>query len=153
MAGFQVSTEGRGPGARLSQQSEGMGGMISLLGTEGELTTFVGHGDLTPRELLKAYASFLERAPSQLVLWDLTGARLPRNASDVAIWGFAVMTGRLVSGRRVTGKTAIVCSCPGDLGVVHTLLTFLQIAGYPVPVKEFTDVRTARCWLAEEPSA
>jgi hypothetical protein len=68
-------------------------------------------------------------------------------------WELAVMAALLASGRRPTGRTAIVCSCPEDLGLARTLLARLRIVGYPVLVKEFTDVETARSWLMEADGA
>lgn len=127
--------------------------MISLRGREAELTTFVGRGDLSIPELLEAYSSFLLRVPSQLVLWDFTEAKLTGERDDLAMWRLAVMAVRLAKGRRTTGRTAIVCSCPEDLNHAGTLRTYLRIAGYPVLVKEFVDVEMARSWLMEEPRA
>jgi hypothetical protein len=126
--------------------------VVSQHGREAELTTFVGRGDLGAPELLDVYSSFL-RAPSQLVLWDLTGANLTNHHDDLAVWGFAVMVASLAKGRRTAGRTAIVCSCPEDRRLASALIAYLRIGGYPVRVEEFADMETARSWLTEEPAA
>jgi hypothetical protein len=126
--------------------------MVSEHGREAEITTFVGRGDLGAPELLGAYSVFV-RGPSRLVLWDLTGAQLTNDQDDVAVWGFAVMVASLAKGRRTTGKTAIVCSCPEDRRLASTLIAYLRIGGYPVRVEEFADTETAKSWLTEKPTA
>ena len=126
--------------------------MIRLHGRGGELTTFVGRGHVSRAELLETYSSFLLRTPTRLVLWDLRRAKLTGGGDDHGIWEMAVMAALLARGRRTTGRTAIVCSSSEDLGLARTLLPRLRIVGYPVLVKEFADVQTARSWLMEEPT-
>lgn len=126
--------------------------MIRLHAREAELTTFLGRGHVSRAELLETYSSFLLRTPTRLVLWDLTRAKLTGEGDDRGIWELAVMATLLAKGRRTTGRTAIVCSTPEDLGLVRTLLSRLRIVGYPVLVEEFADVATARSWLMEKPT-
>jgi hypothetical protein len=126
--------------------------MIRLYGRGAELTKFVGRGHVSRAELLETYSSFLLRTATRLVLWELTGARLTGDGDDYGIGELAVMAALLAKGRRTTGRTAIVCGCPEDLRLARTLLPRLRIVGYPIPVKEFTGMETARSWLMEEPT-
>ena len=126
--------------------------MIRRQGRRAELTTFLCRGHVSRAELLEIYSSFLLRTPTRLVLWDLTRAKLTNAGDDHGAWELVVMAALLARGRRTTGRTAIVCSCPEDLGLARTLLPRLRIVGYPVLVKEFTDVETARSWLMEKPT-
>ena len=126
--------------------------MISLGGREAELTTLVGRGDFTIPEVLEAYSHLVLREPTRLVLWDLSEAKLTGDRDDLALWRLAVTATRLTKRRRTRGKTAIVCSCPEDFGQAGTLRTYLRIADYPVLVKEFVHVETARSWLKEDPT-
>jgi len=126
--------------------------MISLGGSEAQLTTFVGRGDFTIPEVLDTYSHFVLRAPTRLVLWDLSEAKLTGDRDDLSLWRLAVTAARLTKGRRTRGKSAIVCSCPEDLGQASALRTYLRIADYEVLVKEFVHVETARAWLKEEPT-
>jgi hypothetical protein len=126
--------------------------MIRLHGRGGELTTFLGSGNISRAELLETYSTFLLRTPTRLVLWDLTRAKLT-GEGDRGIWELAVMAGLLAKGRRKKGRTAIVCRSSEDLGLMRRLLSRLRLVGYPILVKEFADVETARSWLMGEPTA
>jgi hypothetical protein len=127
--------------------------MIRLHGTRAELTTFQGSGHVSRAEMLETYSSFLLRTPTRLVLWDLRKATLTGEGDDCGIWELAVMAALLARGGRLTGKTAIVCGSSQDLGLARELLPRLRLVGYPVLVKEFTDVDTATAWLTDEPTA
>ena len=126
--------------------------MIRLHGRGAELTTFLGSGHVSRAEMLETYSSFLLRTPTRLVLWDLRKAKLTGEGDDCGIWELAVMAALLARGRRTTGRTAIVCGSAQDLRLARRLLPRLRIVGYPVLVKEFADVETARSWLMDEPT-
>lgn len=120
--------------------------MVEMLHSEAGLTTFVATGQVTARELFAAYAEFLAESPTPLVLWDLTDATLAYvQAPDVR--HLARDLARIDIGRRLKGKSALLCSRQVDFGIARMLQTYLELESYGAHVVAFTDRARALDWL------
>jgi hypothetical protein len=123
--------------------------MAALLVQDDLLSTFVAQGELTPAEVLTAYADFLTRGPTRLVLWDLTLATVAQVPSD-DVRRLAKDLARLGGEHRSRGKTAILCFDGRTFGLARMLGTFLEIEGFPGRVGVFREVKTAKAWLTDD---
>jgi hypothetical protein len=109
----------------------------------------VGHGEVTPGEILAVYADFLGGRPGRLALWDLSSATVAKIDSE-GIRDLAKCMAQMGSGRRHGGKTAIACSRPLDFGLARMLATYLSLDGLPVEIEVFRHLDSARAWLTDE---
>jgi hypothetical protein len=124
--------------------------MIKRATQEGQLTVFVGWGELSPDEILGAYADFLRTGPTPLVLWDLSAATLTRMHTE-DIHAFAERATQWHSVGRQGGKSALVVGSRDlQFGVARMLSTFLSLKGYPVKVETFRSRKEAQPWLFQQ---
>jgi hypothetical protein len=122
--------------------------MIELLSHESGITTFVGQGSITARELAAAYAQFVANAPTSRVLWDLSSATLAYvDAEDIR--KLARDLTEIGKMRRLSGKSAVLCGRQVDFGMARMLQTYLELEGYGVNVAAFVDRNRALQWLGE----
>jgi hypothetical protein len=117
-----------------------------LRSDEVGLTTFVAAGRITARELSAAYTEFLAESPTPLVLWDLTHATLAHIDAS-AIRHLARDLARIDVGRRLKGRSALLCGASVDFGIARMLQTYLELEAYDVHVAAFTDRARALDWL------
>jgi hypothetical protein len=123
--------------------------MVRLDRKDDQLSVFVGHGLLTPDELIGAYANFLDAEPTALVLWDLSSASLAAMGSEDLL-RLANRAVRLPTDRRKRGKSALVVGADAtELRIGRALLKLLSFERYPVRVEIFQSVDEAKAWLLE----
>ena len=123
--------------------------VVDLCVKDDGIAAFVGHGEVTPGEILDVYTDFLNGRPGRLALWDLSSATMARIDSE-GIRDLAKRVAQLGSGRRDGGKAAIACGKAVDFGLARMLATYLSLDGLPVEIGVFADSDSARAWLTDE---
>jgi hypothetical protein len=116
---------------------------------DARLSVFIGWGQLTPDELVEAYADFLETGPTPLVLWDLSSASLAGMRSE-DLRAVAKRAAELATDRRPPGRSALVVG-PRDVeyGLARMLSAFLAFEKCNLDVEAFRAVDDAKAWLLE----
>ena len=108
--------------------------------------------ELRADELLDAYATFLNAAPTRLTLMDLSGARLAGVSADSMrdITEHVVQVGRQC---KKLGRSAIVCSRDVDYGLNRIFSPLVGLKGSPVRFRVFPGSASAKAWLYGETGA
>jgi hypothetical protein len=126
--------------------------MVGLVAQDVELTTLTAHGELTADELLDAYATFLDAAPTRLTLMDLSRARLAPVSAD-SMRDIAVQVAAVGRQCKRLGRSAIVCSRDVDYGLIRMFSPLVEIRGSPVRFRVFRGSASAKAWLYGETGA
>ena len=109
------------------------------------ITFYDASGVVSARDIIASNREFYENDPTDLLLWDFTGADLSGLSAE-DLQGIVAVARRLAH-LRPNGKTAIVAPSSLEFGMSRMYETFTQIWKHPVPHRVFRSREEALEWL------
>ena len=116
------------------------------------VTVFTSSLGAGPQDMVKAFAAFIHRGPTPLVLWDLRQNSFSGFTADELGW-LARQLAAIGRSDRPTGWSAFVVARDEEYAVVQTLIRQAEIEGHLVQRRVFRSVDAARAWLLGHSSA
>lgn len=122
-----------------------MGAITVTVEPHPPLTVFTVGGTVNVDELLANFRDFLEGEPTRLALWDFSGGTLAV-MPDTLMSSITAM-GMHAAPRRQGARTAFVCPRTADFATVAMFISLAELTEYPVTMRVFRDMASARAWL------
>jgi len=110
------------------------------------VTVFTAKPGAGPQDLVQAYAVFIHRGPTPLVLWDLRQNTFRGFTAEEAGW-LARQLEAVGRSARPTGRSAFIVTGIEEHGVAQTLIRRAEVKGHLMRRRVFRDVDVARDWL------